>query len=64
MIINGEWHSKHRMPKNPTNEQRIEWHLAHGKVCKCCPMPRKLLYLIKKKEKDAARKSLKAAQSS
>jgi hypothetical protein len=23
------------MPKNPTLDQRIEWHLAHAKACGC-----------------------------
>ena len=35
MKINKEWHLKHRMPKSPTLEQRIEWHLAHAKNCGC-----------------------------
>jgi hypothetical protein len=33
--INTEWHKKHRMPKNPTIDQRIEWHLEHLKHCRC-----------------------------
>ncbi len=51
MKLNGEWHRKHPMPRNPTNDQRIAWHLEHGKHCKCTPMPRKLAYLIRKREK-------------
>jgi hypothetical protein len=42
MKINKEWHAKNRMPKNPTLEQRIIWHLEHSKNCKCRPMPEKL----------------------
>jgi hypothetical protein len=40
--INKEWHEKNRMPKNPTIEQRIQWHLEHQKHCACRPMPEKL----------------------
>lgn len=33
--INKEWHEQHPMPKNPTIDQRIEWHLQHLKHCHC-----------------------------
>lgn len=42
MKINKEWHTKNRMPKNPTQEQRIQWHLEHQKHCQCRPIPEKL----------------------
>jgi hypothetical protein len=35
MKINKEWHEKNRMPKNPTREQRVEWHIAHVANCAC-----------------------------
>jgi len=31
MKINKEWHLKNKMPKNPTFEERINWHIAHSK---------------------------------
>ena len=31
MKINKDWHEKNRMPKNPTLEQRMEWHIAHAR---------------------------------
>lgn len=41
--INADWHKKHRMPKNPTVQQRIKWHLEHQKNCGCHPgLPLKL----------------------
>jgi hypothetical protein len=40
--LNAAWHEKHRMPKNPTTEQRLAWHEAHEKNCGCRPMPAKL----------------------
>jgi hypothetical protein len=51
MKINKEWHNKHPMPKNPTVEQRIEWHLAHAKNCGCREIPEKLKALIKTRVK-------------
>jgi hypothetical protein len=30
--INATWHRAHPMPKNPTVDQRIEWHLAEVSV--------------------------------
>ncbi len=39
MKINKEWHLKNKMPKNPTSEERINWHIAHAKNCTCREMP-------------------------
>jgi hypothetical protein len=39
MEINKAWHEKHRMPKNATLDQRVEWHLAHARACSCLEMP-------------------------
>jgi hypothetical protein len=39
VVINRGWHEKHPMPKKPTQEQRIKWHLAHQKNCGCRPIP-------------------------
>ena len=46
--INAEWHKKHPMPKNPTIQQRIDWHLEHRANCGCRPVPDKLLEQMKK----------------
>ncbi|HRI22439.1 MAG TPA: hypothetical protein PLA68_15865 [Panacibacter sp.] len=35
MKLNKEWHMAHAMPKNPSIEQRIQWHLEHLKNCNC-----------------------------
>jgi len=35
MKINKAWHEAHPMPKNPTIEERLAWHIAHYKACKC-----------------------------
>lgn len=32
---NKSWHEQNRMPKNATLQQRIAWHVAHAKACRC-----------------------------
>ncbi|MBI5856672.1 MAG: hypothetical protein HZB42_03395 [Sphingobacteriales bacterium] len=47
--LNAAWHKKHPMPKNPTVQQRVEWHLSHLKNCNCHPvLPEKLKDEMKK----------------
>lgn len=33
--LNAAWHKAHRMPKNPTLEQRVVWHTEHLTHCAC-----------------------------
>ena len=47
MKINKQWHEKNKMPKNPTDEERIKWHTEHAKQCGCRPIPGSLLSKIK-----------------
>ena len=47
--INKEWHRSHKMPKNPTKEERYEWHKEHAENCQCRPTPQELLDGILKK---------------
>ena len=42
MKINKEWHQNHRMPMNPSMEQRIAWHIEHQKHCQCRKITGKL----------------------
>ncbi|MFN0213197.1 MAG: hypothetical protein ACKVT2_03000 [Saprospiraceae bacterium] len=43
MKINKEWHEKNKMPKNPSFDQRVKWHLEHLKNCGCRKeIPKKL----------------------
>ncbi len=44
--INAEWHLKHKMPKNPTIEERIKWHLEHQKHCSCRKISGKLAEIL------------------
>ena len=49
MKINKEWHLKNKMPKNPTFEQRVQWHLEHQKNCSCRKIEGKLAAEMKKR---------------
>lgn len=37
--INADWHASHPMPKNPSMQQRVDWHVVHARACACRPMP-------------------------
>ena len=49
MAINATWHEQNKMPKNPTFDQRVTWHLAHQQNCTCMPIPQKLPEEMEKK---------------
>jgi hypothetical protein len=49
--INAKWHREHKMPKNPSAQQRLEWHMAHAKACACRPMPASMLAASKRAAK-------------
>jgi hypothetical protein len=51
MAVNRNWHEKNRMPKNPSLEDRVKWHVEHSENCSCRPIPEKILAEIKKKLK-------------
>lgn len=48
--LNREWHLKHVMPKNPSEDERLQWHLEHMKHCACREAPPKLLAEMKKRK--------------
>jgi hypothetical protein len=48
--MNKEWHELHPMPKNPTMEQKIEWHLEHHQNCNCRDIPEKIKEEMKKRD--------------
>jgi hypothetical protein len=50
MTINAEWHKAHPMPKNPTQEQRLEWHRGHVRNCACRQPPPKLAAILEADE--------------
>jgi len=47
--MNKEWHLKNKMPKNPSLDERIKWHVEHAKNCLCRPLGGKILEEIKKR---------------
>jgi len=49
MNINKDWHLTHRMPKKPTLDQRVSWHVEHARHCPCRPLEGKILSEIKKR---------------
>lgn len=49
-LINRDWHAANRMPKNPTEAERIIWHRAHAAHCQCRPIPPGLAALIARHE--------------
>jgi hypothetical protein len=48
-MINAEWHARHKMPKNPTMDQRVKWHLEHSRHCGCRPLSGHVLEEFKKR---------------
>lgn len=44
---NKAWHEHNRMPRNPTFQQRVAWHVAHAAACGCRPMPPAIVELLK-----------------
>ncbi|MFZ2025689.1 MAG: hypothetical protein WAV30_00145 [Microgenomates group bacterium] len=49
MSINATWHLANKMPKNPTLDERVAWHVEHARQCKCRPLHGKILEEIKKR---------------
>lgn len=47
--INKKWHEANTMPKNPSLEQRLQWHGEHMKNCACRKPAGKLLEEMKKR---------------
>ena len=47
--INAEWHAAHKMPDNPTEDQRLAWHLDHSKNCGCRKAPARMVALAVKR---------------
>lgn len=43
MKFNKDWHQENPMPKNPTEEERIQWHVNHHRECNCRPIPKDLV---------------------
>ena len=46
---NTQWHAKHRLPTNPTLDQRIPWHMEHARRCPCPSQDEDLVEDLKKR---------------
>ena len=49
MTVDVEWHSKNRLPDNPTLDERVRWHIEHARRCACNPSDGDILEELKKK---------------
>ena len=49
MAINAKWHLSNKMPKNPSLDQRVKWHVEHARNCNCRPLDGKMLEEVKKR---------------
>ena len=58
MKINKSWHKSHRMEKNASFIQRVNWHKDHKRECYCRPVPPKLLEEMRKRNINSQRKIL------
>lgn len=45
--LNAAWHAKHPMPKNPTLDERVAWHVAHARACGCRDLPKSVLAALR-----------------
>lgn len=43
------WHTGHPMPRNPSMDQRVTWHLAHQAHCGCREIPVTVLAELKRR---------------
>jgi hypothetical protein len=48
-MLNKEWHKANPMPKHPSLEQRIKWHVEHARECQCREIPKSIAKEHKKK---------------
>jgi hypothetical protein len=47
--MNATWHKKHPMPKKPTLDERVQWHLAHAKACGCREIPKTVIAELRRR---------------
>ncbi len=49
MQNNTHWHSKHKLPQNPTLDHRIKFHLEHARRCPCALQDEDILEELQKR---------------
>jgi hypothetical protein len=52
--INVGWHRANKMPKNPTPQQRLDWHVRHAKACACRPLSAVMLASLQRAARSKA----------
>jgi hypothetical protein len=52
--VNAEWHRANKMPKNPTPQQRLDWHVRHAKACACRPLSAVMLAALRRAARSKA----------
>jgi hypothetical protein len=48
-MLNRAWHQQHVMPKRPSVEQRLRWHVAHARACGCREIPRTIVAELRRR---------------
>jgi len=38
-MLNRQWHEAHKLPRNASLEERLNWHVLHAENCGCRAMP-------------------------
>lgn len=54
-MLNAEWHSKHRMPRNANLDERIAWHIEHAERCGCRAIPHRVAQEIRRRQDERPR---------
>jgi len=49
--MNKDWHKQHRMPRDASPRERVQWHLEHAKNYSCRPFPKGLLSKLSEQER-------------
>ena len=56
--MNAPWHDAHPMPARATLDERVAWHVAHAKACRCRPMPATVAAELKRRGAAGAAKRI------
>jgi hypothetical protein len=61
--LNATWHQANRMPPRASLDQRLAWHLAHAKACRCRGLPAGILAELKRRGLRVPSKGARASRS-
>jgi hypothetical protein len=40
--VNAAWHQAHKLARDASLDERIDWHVKHAAECACRPIPRSI----------------------